>query len=132
VLLAAVTGSLLAVGGSATAAVGADARAARYARAVVAQVNRSRSALLARRVKTVGSGASSVRGRGRHVSLLLVGRRLGGGAGGSVSVEEAAPTPTPTDLTEVTALDDSIRADEAGLSAATLTHLGAGIAHDAA
>ena len=183
-LLAAVTGSLLAVGGSATAASGADARAARYERAVVAQVNRSRSAqglaplrvvpcvdavaetraaamrrtqrparvtdsfmrtecsrslelnaaavgpirpaalvrswlgdraarsvLLARRVKAVGLGASFVRGRGWHVSLLLVGKRLGGGAGGSVPVEEAAPTPTPTDLTEVTAPDGSPSTD---------------------
>lgn len=179
-LLAAVTGSLLAVGGSATAASGADARAARYERAVVAQVNRSRSAqglaplrvvpcvdavaearavtlrrtqrparvsdsfmrtecsrsleldaaavgpirpralvrswlgdrvarsvLLARRVRAVGIGASFARGRGWHVSLLLVGKRLGGGAGGSVPVEEAAPTPTPTDLAEATAPDGS-------------------------
>lgn len=183
-LLAAVTGSLLAVGGSATAASGADARAARYERAVVAQVNRSRSAqglaplrvvpcvdavaetraatmrrtqrlvrvtdsfmrtecsrslelnaaaigpirpaalvrswlgdrearsvLLARRVKAAGIGASFVRGRGWHVSLLLVGKRLGGGAGGSVPVEEAAPTPTPTDLAEVTAPDGSTTTD---------------------
>lgn len=53
-----------------------------------------RAALLDRRVRGVGVGAVFSRGRGWQVSLLLVGQRVPP-AGGSVPVEEAAPTPDP-------------------------------------
>jgi uncharacterized protein YkwD len=56
-----------------------------------------RDIVLGRRVRAVGVGATYSRSGGWHVSLLLVGRRLGGGDGGSVPVEEAAPTPEPVD-----------------------------------
>lgn len=173
VVLAAVAGSLVGVGGSASAAAGT--RSARYEDAVVAQVNQARSekglaplrlvpcvdtvaeaaaatlrrtqrparvrdafmrrecsrslelnavavgpfrpatlvrswladreargVLLARRVRAIGVGAMFTRGRGWHVSLLVAGRYLGGGAAGSVPDEEAAPTPTPNDTTVTT------------------------------
>lgn len=78
----------------------------------------ARGVLLSRRVRAVGIGASYARGRGWHVSLLLAGKRLGGGAEGSVPDEEAAPTPALTDPTAVTSPDGSTSADDATSEAA--------------